>query len=61
MGMIRDTETGELRPYDPFKDEDVPARLFGPLPFDPSGPMEVDPLRPERDLVAASAKAKGAQ
>lgn len=50
MGMIQDQDTGQLRPYDASKDEEVPARLFGPLPFDPSGPMDVEPLRPYQDL-----------
>jgi hypothetical protein len=59
MGQITDAITGELRPYDPDLDYDVPAYLFGPLPFDPSGPLEVAPLRPERDLLAASAKTHG--
>lgn len=58
--MIRDNDTGELRPYDPLKDEEVPAMLFGPLPFDPN-PMDVPPLKPERDLVRASAKTHGGE
>ena len=49
MALIRDEETGELRPYDPDRDGDKPARLFGSLPPD-NGSAKATPLNPLHDL-----------
>jgi|SaaInlStandDraft_1057018.scaffolds.fasta_scaffold250763_2 hypothetical protein len=47
--MIRDDETGDLRPYDPDLDYDKPLHLFGPLPLDIAN-TKATPLQPLKDL-----------
>jgi hypothetical protein len=53
MALIRDEETGQLRPYDPDRDFDVPLHKFGALPPDPSKTAGT-PLNPLHDLKGAS-------
>lgn len=48
--MVRDEETGALRPYDPHLDFDKPLRLFGELPADIND-TKGRPLHPEKDLL----------
>ena len=50
MALIIDADTGLPRPYDPDKDFDKPASLFGALPPDPDT-VKVAPLNPLRDLA----------
>lgn len=49
VALIRDEETGEMRPYDPDRDFMVPLSKFGTLPPDPSDASGA-PLNPFQDL-----------
>ena len=47
--LVRDRETGAMRPYDPDLDYDLPLQELGQLPPDPSE-ASAPPLNPWKDL-----------